>query len=112
MTTTRTDVAKAGNEGWSLYGAPWSQPVAIHGKSTGRKSGENKPNPLRLVATGCLRRFMVRRGSTVRVRQRALQEARQPAASRLTVMEGSRQSEWLPGRTAQAVDGGGSRVDA
>jgi hypothetical protein len=51
MTTTRTDVAKAGNEGWSLYGAPWSQPVAIHGKSTGRKSGENKPNPLRLVAT-------------------------------------------------------------
>ena len=32
------------------------QPVAINGKSTERKSGENKPNPLRPVATGCLRR--------------------------------------------------------
>ena len=69
------DVAKLGNEGWSLYGAPWLQPVAVNGKPAERRSGENKPNPLRSVATGCLRRSMVRRGSTVRVRQRALQTA-------------------------------------
>ena len=53
------------------------QPVAINGKSTERKSGENKPNPLRPIATGCVRRSMVRRGSTVRVRQRALLKAQQ-----------------------------------
>jgi hypothetical protein len=50
------DVAKLGNEGWSLYGAPWLQPVAVNGKPAERRSGENKPNPLRSVATGCLRR--------------------------------------------------------
>src|SRR6266699_5754981 len=44
--------------GWSLYGAPWLQQVAVSGKSIRRESGENKPK-------------MVRRGSTVRVRQRA-----------------------------------------
>ena len=40
------DVAKLGNEGWSLYGAPWLQPVAVNGKPAERRSGENKPNPL------------------------------------------------------------------
>jgi len=34
-------------------------------------SGENQRNPLPPVATGCIRSSMVRRGSTVRVRQRA-----------------------------------------
>src|SRR6266567_4325966 len=59
------DVAKLGNEGWSLYGAPWLQPVAVNGKPAERRSGENKPNPLRSVATGCLRRSMVSRASAV-----------------------------------------------
>jgi len=45
--------------------------VAISGKSDARGSGENKPKPLPWVATGCVRSSMVRRGSTVRVRQRA-----------------------------------------
>jgi hypothetical protein len=31
----------------------------------------NKPKPLPWVATGCREKYMVRRGSTVRVRQRA-----------------------------------------
>ena len=51
------------------------QPVAISGKSDWRRSRENKPKPLPAVVTGCLRALMVRRGSTVRVRQRALQSA-------------------------------------
>jgi len=57
---------------WSLYGAPWLQPVAT-GRKTGRlRNCANKPKPLPLVATGCRNERMVRRGSTVRVRQRAL----------------------------------------
>ncbi len=47
------------------------------GKSTQRRSGENKPKPLPSVATACVRRSMVRRGSTVRVRQRACTKALQ-----------------------------------
>ena len=35
-----------GNEKWSPYGAPWLQPVAISGKSSGRKNRRNKPEPL------------------------------------------------------------------
>jgi hypothetical protein len=31
-------VANTDNGGWSLYGAPWLQPVAISGKSRGRKN--------------------------------------------------------------------------
>jgi hypothetical protein len=46
-----------------LYGAPWLQPVAVNGKPAERRSGENKPNPLRSVATGCMRRSIVRRVS-------------------------------------------------
>src|SRR5438105_7703709 len=58
-----------------LYGAPWLQPVASGGKSSDRGSGRNKPNPLPPAATGCGAKYMVRRGSTVRVRQGALQSA-------------------------------------
>src|SRR5205823_9317321 len=65
-----TDTA---NKRWSLYGAPWVQPVAISGKSLGRTNGRNKPKPLPWVAIDCHEEYMVRRGSTVRVRQRALQ---------------------------------------
>jgi hypothetical protein len=66
----------AGNRGWSIYGAERSQPVAITGKWDGRKNGSDKREPLPSIATGCLSRHMVRRGSTVRVRQRALQRPR------------------------------------
>jgi hypothetical protein len=58
--------------GWSVYGAQQAQPVASTGKSAGRRNRGIKPNLLPWVATGCRGRQMVRRGSTVRVRQRAL----------------------------------------
>jgi hypothetical protein len=60
---------------WSLYGAPWLQLVATGRKSAGLETYQNKPKPLPSAATGC-RVEMVRRGSTVRVRQRALQKLR------------------------------------
>jgi hypothetical protein len=59
-------------EGGAFYGAQQAQPVASTGKSAGRRNRGIKPNLLPWVATGCRRRQMVRRGSTVRVRQRAL----------------------------------------
>jgi hypothetical protein len=58
------------------YGAQRLQPVAIGGKWDGPQNGSDTRKPLRRVATSCLRRSMVRRGSTVRVRQRALQKPR------------------------------------
>ena len=70
------DVARNDNKGWSLYGAPWLQPVATGRKSPGPENRQSKPKPLPWFATSCLRRSMVRRGSTVRVRQRALQKPR------------------------------------
>jgi hypothetical protein len=69
-------VASEDNDRWSLYGAPWLQPVAISGKCSSPENARSKPKPLPWVATSCLRRSMVRRGSTVRVRQRALQKPR------------------------------------
>ena len=71
MALVRCCVARTDNKSWSLYGAPWLQPVATGGKSDRRGSGENKREPLPSVATGCRSERMVRRGSTVRVRQRA-----------------------------------------
>src|SRR6266542_4769173 len=40
---------------------------------------KNRPNPLPPAATCCAERYMVRRGSPVRVRKRALQSPRTPA---------------------------------
>ena len=57
--------------GWSINGAKRSQPVATSGKWESPENGSNKPKPLPPVATGCRSERMVRRGSTVRVRQRA-----------------------------------------
>jgi uncharacterized protein DUF1275 len=68
-------VAAADNEGWSIYGAQRSQPMATGGKWDAAKNREITPRLLPWVATGCRGRQMVRRGSTVRVRQRALQKA-------------------------------------
>jgi hypothetical protein len=64
-------VVSAGNERWSSYGAQRAQPVAIGGKWNARESGSKRRKPLPWVATSCLRRSMVRRGSPVRVRKRA-----------------------------------------
>src|SRR5437867_12112351 len=50
---------------WSLYGAQRSQPVATRGKCPGARSRDNKPNPLPLAATTCLRRSMVSRASAL-----------------------------------------------
>jgi hypothetical protein len=66
-------VAQSGNKVWSLYGAPWLQPVATGRKSHHSTNGPNKPNPLSCVAASCGFKRTVRRGSAVRVRQRALQ---------------------------------------
>jgi hypothetical protein len=55
-------------------GCNWWQSAA---NRRGRGSAENKPKPLPWVATGCPPKYMVRRGSTVRVRQRALQRPRE-----------------------------------
>jgi hypothetical protein len=52
--------------GWSVYGAQQAQAVAITGKSPCREIRENKPDSLPCVAIRCLRRQMVRRGSTSR----------------------------------------------
>jgi hypothetical protein len=54
-------VAMADNRAWNLCGTQRAQPVAISGKSRGRRSGEYKPKPLPVAATGCRRRRMVRR---------------------------------------------------
>jgi hypothetical protein len=62
---------------WSVYGALRAQPVATGGKSEDPGNGGNKPKPLPPVATSCRRTLMVRRGSTVRVRQRACTKALQ-----------------------------------
>jgi hypothetical protein len=71
--SARGNVAKVDNSGWSLYGAQRSQPVATGSKRDGAENSSLKQEPLPWVATGCRRGSMVRRGSTVRVRQRALQ---------------------------------------
>jgi hypothetical protein len=71
----RDVVALTDYTGWSLYGAERSQPVATGGKWDGRENGSDLRKPLLWVATSCRRDRMVRRGSTVRVRQRALQKS-------------------------------------
>ena len=63
-------------EVWSVYGAERSQPVATGGRWDDLESGSDTRKPLPWVATSCPDPKMVRRGSTVRVRQRALQNPR------------------------------------
>jgi hypothetical protein len=70
-TRLRSPVVLGGNTGWSVYGAPWLQPVATSGKLDPRRSRKDRRKPLPCFATGCRKERMVRRGSTVRVRQRA-----------------------------------------
>ena len=83
--------------GWSLYGAPWLQLVAINGKSDGRGSAENKPKPLRSVATGCREKYPLsctgssdflhgKEGVPVRVREETSIRAPENGASRLSAV--------------------------
>ena len=78
---SRVGVVLIPSEVWSLYGAPWSQPVATAGKCRCGRNRKNKRKPLPWIATGCVRRSMVRRGSPVRVRKRALTKAPQTGFS-------------------------------
>src|SRR5919198_3489025 len=74
--SARSNVASIDYKGWSPYGAPWLQPLATGRKSDNRENRRNKPKLLPPVATSCREQRMVRRGSMVRVRQRALQKTR------------------------------------
>src|SRR5262249_45318891 len=60
------------NKTWSTYGAERTQPTATVRKRIGPTPRTTTCYPLRTLATTCQRCSMVRRGSTVRVRQRAL----------------------------------------
>jgi hypothetical protein len=91
-------VVRPDNEGWSLYGAGAQrlQPVATGGKCESAGNGSDNRKPVPWAATDCLRRSMVRRESTVRVRQRALQKRRTSALFR---------SDGLaPGRTCGGME--------
>jgi hypothetical protein len=69
------DLAK----GWSVYGAQRAQPVATGGKLDTPENRSNKPIRNRWQPTATIPERMVRRGSPVRVRKRALQSPRTPA---------------------------------
>src|SRR5206468_1036914 len=59
---------------WSIYGAERAQPVATGGKWDALENHSNRPIRNRWQRTATVSERMVRRGSTVRVRQRALQK--------------------------------------
>jgi hypothetical protein len=63
-------------------GSNWWQSVAIR---VGADAAKTKPKPLPWIACSCRKERMVRRGSTVRVGQRALQKPRKPGLSRFLV---------------------------
>ena len=50
----RSEFASTDDKRWSLYGAPWLQPVASNGKFPGRSNRKSKRNPLPPAAIGCL----------------------------------------------------------
>jgi len=57
QTNVAGDVASIDNEGWSLYGAPWLQPVATGRKSDGLKNRKNKRKPLLWVCDRCRQKW-------------------------------------------------------
>src|SRR5207253_8452126 len=65
-----------GPQGSSIYGAQRAQPVATGGKWPTPENGSNRPIGNRWQPTATVSQRMVRRGSTVRVRQRASQKGR------------------------------------
>jgi hypothetical protein len=69
---TRSGVRHAlGPTEWSTYGAHRAQPVATGRKRGGSENRSNRPIGNRSQPTATVPERMVRRGSTVRVRQRA-----------------------------------------
>jgi hypothetical protein len=83
---------------WSIYGAERAQPMATGRKWDGRENGSNARKPLPWVATGCRSGRMVRRGSTVRVRQRALEERKYPEIRGFVVSSAPRSTSLSVGR--------------
>jgi hypothetical protein len=81
----RDGVATTDDESWSTYGAERTQSTATGGKRTRRTSRLTTCHPLLLLASDCGRCCMVRRGSTVRVRQRALSRLRSRCKRRCLV---------------------------
>ena len=69
-------------EGMEHLWSPAAQPVATGGKWNTPKNRSNKPIRNRWQPTATVSERMVRRGSTVRVRQRALHKRRTSALSR------------------------------
>lgn len=67
------DARQLSRRAWSSYGAKGSQTAVTSGKCSSPDNGRNTPKPLPPVATSRRRKRMVRRGSTVRVRERASQ---------------------------------------
>src|SRR5437868_15171897 len=61
-------------KGWSIYGAQRAQPVATGGKWDALENRSNRPIRNWWQPTATVPERMVRRGSTVRVRQRASAE--------------------------------------
>src|SRR5437870_3990774 len=64
-------VTRANARSWSIYGAERGQPAANGRKPIRPDNGSNKPSRSRRRRTATVQDLMVRRGSTVRVRQRA-----------------------------------------
>ncbi len=71
-------------KGWSIYGAQRAQPVATGGKWNTLENRSNKPIRNRWQPTATVPERMVRRGSPVRVRKRALHKRRTSALLRLS----------------------------
>jgi hypothetical protein len=82
-----------GHSAWSIYGAKRAQPVATGRKCDRRINGSNRPIGNQWQPTATVSERMVRRGSTVRVRQRASRNPRNQAIL-------------ARGRSRAGVDGG------
>ena len=75
------------SKAWSLCGAPWSQPGANLSLPDSSYDPPKHCKPLPALATNCRQERMVRRGSTVRVRQRASMKCLQIGISRRLFMQ-------------------------
>ena len=56
----RRSVAWVDYKGWSLYGAPWLQPLATGRKCEASETARTSRKPLPSVATSCRSQRMVR----------------------------------------------------
>jgi hypothetical protein len=79
----RKSAVRTDEETWSTHGAERSQPTATAGRRITHANRQTTCYPPLLIVSNCRGCCMVRRGSTVRVRQRALQKRRTSALSRM-----------------------------